>query len=90
MPNSAIPGAVDAEAEKKLAAIAKIVGVDPTDAPSIVKAVNALVAEPDPDVRRAAARFAAFVATREPAQVSSDAADAAGVDPWDRLGPVAW
>jgi len=55
--------------------------------------LEALVPAPSTETRRAAAAFAAFAATREPApavDVTDDAAGARHVDPWDQLGPVAW
>jgi acetyl-CoA carboxylase biotin carboxylase subunit len=55
--------------------------------------LDALAAEPSPEIRRAAAAFAAFAAGNEPAPAGPPDADAespARLDPWDQLGTIAW
>ncbi len=44
---TAMPGAVDAAAEKKLRAIADVLGVDPNSISAILEGVSALLVSPD-------------------------------------------
>jgi acetyl/propionyl-CoA carboxylase alpha subunit len=52
--------------------------------------LDELSAPPAPEVLHAAAAMAAFAASREAEPVAIIDGEAAGLDPWDVVGPVAW